>query len=528
MKKKYLIIIIIVFNLVLASAFYIQGLSAKVTDLSGDLANIVPICIKLDNPNLFKNDLYLNDINNVKYYIPFYIETLRFFAKFTDYNYVQALNLLGFFTHFVFGILWFLLLFKLKNDFWIAFIFSIFFRGVTWPPGMELLGISDIWTIMPRTIFLALLPLPFIIYTYFTQKWQFLAAITLGVLVNFHPISGIGCALVYFSLLIAFLYFEKKLVTKQSLIKIIWFGFLVFIGMLPYLISYVTNVKTNINVNKYLFNEAFNARLSNVFFDTTLFLKSWLKPVTYFFTSCFILFYFFDTSTKKRYFKILFFAIFVLFVFCNSIIFIEKFINIELNINFRFSFQLVRAQKFILILFQIATFLLFCNIIKYLKFNEFKKIVILLFYISFISLSTTSFFKKIPLLGEDITTYIFPNNLKIAPLKAEDKSNVLQIHDFVNKNTKINDVFYFQDIFFRTATKRSEVFDFHAAGMIIEGNPVKYTDYYFTLKKFNKSSEIEKIKILKNKKVNYFVVQEKWKLLNPIFYNSKYYVYKIN
>ena len=125
MSKKQFFVAIFV-NLVIAIAFFISNLNAEVTDISSDLANIIPICKKLDNPSLYQNDLYLGDINNVKYYTPFYVETLRFIAKFTHFDYIQALNVLSLLTHFIYGMLWFYLLFLIRKDFIIALLFSIF------------------------------------------------------------------------------------------------------------------------------------------------------------------------------------------------------------------------------------------------------------------------------------------------------------------------------------------------------------------------------------------------------------------
>lgn len=524
-KKHYLIVIL--FNFFLALAFYIQGLSANVTDISGDLANIIPICKKLDNPNLFISDVYLDPVENVKYYTPFYVQTLRFFAKFTNYNYVQALNILGFLTHLVYGLLWFLLFYSLKKDFWLAFLFSIFFRGVTWPPGMELLGISDIWTIMPRTVFLALIPIPFLIFKNFTPKFHYLAAFILGLLVNFHPISGVGCVIIYLTLYFTHFYFENNDFKHLNYSKILGFLILIIVGMFPYLWSYLVNVKADALVNQELFNVAFRGRLDPIFFDSLLFLESWLKPVTCFFTAGFIGFYFIDNSLKNQKFKLILITIFILLIFCNAIIPIESFINNSFKTSFRFSFQIIRAQKFVLVLMQIATFLFICAIADKFKISNKFKIGAGTIYLLLISVSSAPFINKLPLIGEDITTFIYPNNLKFYKVEPKDQSAVLQMHDFVNKNTKINDVFYVQDVFFRTATNRAEVLDFHAAGMLIEGNQKSYTDLFYVYKTFKNANQSQKLQILKSKKVNIIIVEEKWDNLKLLFKNSKYYIYKI-
>lgn len=526
MKKKY-ILIVLLFNFILASTFFIQGLKGNVADISSDLANIIPICKKLDNALLYKNDLYLNDINNVKYYTPFYVETLRFIAKCTQYDYVLALNILGFITHLFYGILWFLLFFSLKKDFWLAFVFSIFFRGIIWPPGMELLGISDSWTIMPRTLFIALIPIPYLIFVHFKGNLQYLAALALGILVNFHPISGVGSVIVYTCLLVTYYHFENKLFSKQLLIKGLLFFVLILLGMLPYLWSYLSNVKSDIQVNQVLFNEAFHARIDDVFFDGFLFLKSWFRPVTCFFSVGFIGYFFVDTSENKQNFKSILIAIIVLLAFCNLLPFVENRVNSYFNTNIRMAFQLIRTQKFAMVLMQIATFLFICKLFDKFEISDKIKISCGIVYIVIISFSSAPFINKLPLIGEDITTFIYPNNLKIVPIESKNASALLQMHDYVNKNTNIDDVFYAQDIFFRTATNRAEVLDFHAAGILIEGNQKAYTDLYFTLKEFNGKDESGKLDILRSKKVNYIIVKEKWNIVNLVFQNAEYYIYKL-
>ena len=524
-KKHYLVVVI--FNFLLALAFYIQGLSANVTDISGDLANIIPVCKKIDNPALFISDIYLDPIENVKYYTPFYVQTLRFFARFTNYDYVQALNILGFLTHFLYGLLWFLLFYTIKKDFWLAFIFSIFFRGITWPPGMELLGISDIWTIMPRTIFLTVIPIPYLIFRNSSDKFQYLAALILGLLVNLHPISGVGCILVYVTLYFSHLYFDKNNFGKVKYVKMLSCFSLIIIGMSPYLWSYFVNVKTAAVVNQELFEVAFRARLDPVFFDSLLFLKSWFKPVTCFFVAGFVGFYFIDSSAKKQYSKIILSSMLVLLVFCNAIMPIENLINITFKTSFRFSFQIIRSQKFVLVLLQIATFLFFYELVNKYKITDNIKIGVCVIYLLVISLSTAPIINKLALFGEDITTFIFPNCLKFYKVKPVDKLATQQVHDFVNKNTQINDVFYAQDMYFRSATNRAEVLDFHAAGMLIEGNQKAYTDIYLTLIKFQKANESEKISILHSKNVDYIIVREKWKTLKLVYNNSEYNIYKL-
>ena len=123
-RWKWFLVIFINFSI--AAGFYITNLDAKVEDISSDLANIIPICKKIDNPKLYQNDLYLDNIKDVEYYTPFFVQSLRFFAKFVEYDYLQALNILSFCAPFIYGLSWFMLLFSLKKDYWLALFFSVF------------------------------------------------------------------------------------------------------------------------------------------------------------------------------------------------------------------------------------------------------------------------------------------------------------------------------------------------------------------------------------------------------------------
>jgi hypothetical protein len=525
MPKKYFFIVII-FNLIIASAFFIDNSHDSITKISGDLANIVPICKKLDNPSLFSKDMYLGEINNIKYYTPFYVQILRFIASFTNHDYLKALNVLSFFTHFFYGTIWFYLFYVIKKDFWLAFGFSIFFRGLIWPPGMELLGIADIWTIMPRTIFITLIPLPFIIFKSFNNL--FLSAIVLGILVNFHPISGIGAIIIYLSLLLFNFYFTNQLFQKHKIILFIKILIGVFLGMTPYFLIYLTNVKPNVEINQLMFETAIHARMHEMFFDGIVFLKYWNKPFVYFFGSFFILFYFLDKSKIKINFKIIFFSIAVILILTNSLPFFEKIINNSFNLHFRIAFQLIRCQKLTIILLQVAMFLFLYEVIQKYNIQNKIKISIIGIYLMLLSLSTSTFLSKLPFIGEDISRFILPNNLKIYQSPKETNESILKVFNYVNKNTNINDLFYCKNFYFRSATSRSVAIDFHAAGMLIEGNPQAYINAYSDYMKYENSNFSQKLELLKFKKVNYIIDDQKWNNLVPTAIINEYFIYKLN
>lgn len=521
------IAIVVLLNLIISFGFYIKNLDANIQEISSDLANIIPVCKKLDNNNLYQKDLFANKVDNVKYYTPFFVQPLRFISKFTHYDYLKALNVLGLITHFFYGIIWFFLFYSLKRDFWIALIFSVFIRGVLWPPGGELLGISDLWSIMPRTLYSALMPIPFLVYFYCKKFNLIFAALILGIIFNFHPISGIGGILIYVLIYSSYLYINNHsiyTIFKQICIVVLFS----FIGMIPFLITYFTNVNNNLIINPDLFNEVLNSRIPSKFLDPILFISSWNRPVTYFFGFLFILFYFFDTSQKKQIFKILLISIIGIFLFANLSVYIETFFNEIFNKNLRLSFQLIRFQKFVLVLFQVANFFLIVLFFNRFKVKEYIKSSLFFLYIFIISLSNNAIFNKTPLISDDLTRLILPVNLQLSKPKEIDYSYSSMVM-YIKKNTKKDAVFYGEDSFLiRAGADRSVVLDSKGSSMLIEGNQKQLLEWYLDIKKMKSlKNNKELIIFLKTKNVDYIISKEKKKELNLVKQINNVFLYKI-
>ena len=524
--KPYKIALVVVFNLVISLGFYIKNENARIQDISSDLANIIPVCKKMDNPSLYENDLYLNNIDNVKYYTPFYVQPLRFIANFTHHDYLDALNILGLITHIIYGILWFFLYYSLKKDFWLAFIFSIFTRGVLWPPGGELLGISDLWTIMPRTLFIALLPLPFLIYLNFKKNNLIVTSIVLGFIFNFHAISGVGAILLYLFVYITYLAIQKtpfKEISKKVVTALLF----CFIGMIPFLLTYASNVSSEIILDKNTLNTALHSRISDIFFDPILFIKSWHRPVTYILGFLFLTFFFFDISKNKQTFKILFFSALGIFIAANASVYIELFINTIFKKNILLSFQLIRFQKFVLVLFQIGIFLLGVELFNLLKIQNSIKISVFCIYIGLLSFSNNQIFDQIPLLSDDVTRAILPRNLQFFKSKPTDYSYSDMV-DYIAKNTKKEDVFYgYNSFLIRAGASRAVVLDSKGASMLIEGNQKQFIKWHFDYQKLNALPENQIIRFLKSKKVDYVVSKTFNKKLHLVKKIKAVYLYKL-
>ncbi len=513
-------------NLSIALGFFFDNINADVTDISSDLCNIIPICKKLDNPSLFQNDMYLNDINDVKYYTPFYVESLRAFAVLTSGDYIQALNLLNFTMHLLYGLLWFFFFYTLRKDFWLALIFSIFFRGILWPPGGELLGISDLWTAMPRTLFITLAPIPLLTFVYLKKYKVAVSAFMLGLILNFHPISGVGMIVCYFSVYFIYSYYQQGF-NKQSLFNFAVAIFACFCGMLPYLLTYLLNVKSEVSVDPDIFALAFERRLGDTFSNPMHFIAMWNRPILIILLATFIIFYFFDQSIYKRNFKMLLFAIIVTFVTANASVYIEEAVNHIFDKNLRMSFQLIRYQKFILVLMQIALFLLIIEIARKVAMTEFyKKLLGLAFAITLV-FSTMPIFANVPLVGDDLMTSILPPSFQVYNReKAQNMKDLGKMISFVKQNTDPKAVFYGSHMI-RTGADRSVVLDIKGAGMLIEGNREKFVQWYLTDQKLSGLNTNEMVIFLKSLGVNYLLTDKSSDELIPINAVGKFYLYKI-
>jgi len=337
--------IVFVINLVIAIGFYASNLNANYSDLSSDIQNIIPVAQKFDNPELFKNDLYLNDINNVRYYTPFYVQSLRFIAKFTNYNYLQAINVMNLISHLLFGVLWFFLIYKFVSNFWIALLVSLLVRGVVWLPGLELWGISSLWAMMPRTLYITLFPLPFIMLST-TFSRLIIASFLIGFIFNFHPITGLGGVLLFLSFIILYVFYFKK--RNHLNIKTILLVFVnILLGMLPFIMTYFGKTSAIIDYDINAFNEAFNTRIPEFFLDPLLFLKQWLDVKTIFYIIPIILFYIISRNKEKKQkqSQIIIILSLILVVLPSVSVYVERLVNYIFGLNLRLSFQLIRIQK---------------------------------------------------------------------------------------------------------------------------------------------------------------------------------------
>lgn len=529
MSKKQ-IVLVIVFNLFIALAFYINNIGVGFSELSGDSQNAIPVCYKIDNQNLFKSDLYLNTLDNVKYYTPFYIETIRFFSKISSGDYIAGINFFASILHFLYGILWFFGFYLfLKKDFWVSFLLAVIVRGIVWLPGYEIWGISDLWTIMPRTFYITFMPISFI-FLYKAEKnikYLLLAFFSIGLIFNFHPITGIGGILLFIGVLTSYLIFNKEKIN----FKFIFIGVLMMLlGMVPFVLTYFTktDVSAEYNLNDYTL--AFNERIPTFFTNVSSYSLQWVKPKILFFVlpivGLFVLSFF-----NKKYisiFWIVFISLTIVMIFPLLSVPVENFINSHYHINLRMSFQLVRAQKTMVVLGLFSLGILLLEFSKF--FSEKTKAIFVLSFVGVIGLSKLSFFDNITYFGDDISRTVFPKNFNFGEYPESKLKPIDKLASFIEKNTP-EDALFVKYFILRSAAKRSVILDGKGSSMLIEGNPNQFVNWYKDLTELkSKENFQDSLLFYKQKGVDYLIFEKKRDLkgLDFIHNEDQLYLYKIN
>ena len=528
MKRKHIFVIIL--NVCIAFGYYLGNLSSNETHLSSDLHNIIPVCLKMDDPTLFPHDTFANDLGNVKYYTPFYIETLRFFANFTDGNYVQALNLLTFICHILFGLLWYFLLFRITSNFWIALIVSVFMRGIVWVPGFEYWGISDMWSLLPRVVYYAIMPLPFLLISFTNKRKLYLATFLIGLLFNFHPITGLSGILLFVGYIAMHSYLEKKQLKAIFSLQNIILGAIIFVGMLPFFVNYLTNISVKADYDLALYKEALALKYPSFITEPTTFWKEWLsiKYISYF--SVVFAFAIFANlkGIKKDKIRVKYMLILsgLLFLLPNLVTFVELGVNSMFDLNIRMSFQLVRMQKLLILAFYFA--ILF-GLDILCRDQTFKKVVPYIFgsYVLLLVFAKNQELDKIPFVSNDMVRRVLPNSLSVANIvngqESEDLNDVLQ---YIRNNTPKDAILFAPDIG-RSGGQRSVVLDSKGANMLIEGNPKRFVQWYQDYQNYNKLSRIESNQFLRDYGVEYVLIYIDLPEFELLYQKGRWRLYKI-
>jgi len=512
---------VVLLNLIIAGGFYYSQKNAGYTALSSDLHNIVPVCMKKDNPELFQEDLYLNDLENVRYYTPFFVETLRFIKHATGTDYLTALKILLFITHLIFGIGWFLLFYKVYKDFWIALFLSVLIRGIIWVPGMEIWGISEFWTMMPRTLYGALLPYPFVIFDLSHKKRMYLAAFLIGFIFNFHPITGLGGILIFITLGL-WLYIWKKIRWQDLIFQTLF----ILLGMAPFIYNYFSH--TPISINNEIFNEALFTRIPDYFSDPLKFFTHWFRVSLLFFFIPIIILGIISVKDKryKKYFWVLTSVTLALLLLPNLSVYMERIINNTFGTSLRMSFQLLRIQKLAIL----PGYFAWGYILLYVKenWNKGSFVIKLSFFVFLflVSISKNKIWNGIPFMGDDIFRTILPKSLSIGINPNDSPNHLEETLTFIKNNTP-EDALFIGPAIIRSSTSRSVWWDGKGASMLIEGNPERFIWWYEIRKKLDSMDDQRKWEFFKENGVDYWLTKDSLPY-KALYQQGEWKLYKLN
>lgn len=473
--KQWLALLLV--NLSIALGFFFENKGIGFTQLSSDLHNSIPVCYKLDDDSLYQKDLYLYDAGNVRYYTPFYIQTIRFFAWCAGGDYLLGLNIFATLLHLVYGLLWFLLFRKVFGKFLLALFLSVLVRGILWLPGLEIWGISDIWTMMPRTMYAAFLPLPFLLLLQKTRNTFYASALLIGLVFNFHPITGMGGSMIFILLVVLYCWLWNYRIPLRDIAVA---ALLIGIGMLPFVATYFTQTDTKAVYDIAEYKKAFFTRIPEFFEQPLVFLRLWIRGSSVLTFGPLLLFFLYARFWDSNYLRIAKMLALIsigLIVVFSATVYIENAFNAVMGTNLRMAFQMIRAQKLAVLPGYFAIgFLLKIALERQPVFSKVFQWGVPFFILGLV-FAKEPLFKKIPFFKDDIATSIFPDfRIMLAPEKNK-RVDLDHMMSYINANTPRDAVFY-GTFTIRSACRRSVVLDGKGASMLIEGNPVEFIRWY--------------------------------------------------
>ncbi|MDD5677966.1 MAG: hypothetical protein PHW60_08270 [Kiritimatiellae bacterium] len=251
-----------------------QGASMLVTDQ----VNFLTICARNDYPDRLDGDMIAGEAQSAHYYIPAFVDLVRLCSQ-PDHDYLRGLSLLLFLTGMLYMAGWYLV-FRMRADGFTAAVLAFFVRAVCPLPGWELWGIAGRWTMLARTLVLALVP--WILWLWLKRRPQrrywFGACLFSGLAIAFHPLSGLSLAAAMLLAETFFYFWQSRRI--GSTLRRLFLGVLgVACGLLPLLIVCgLPPVGAYAGIDLDRFNEALRQRFPPELLQPALALRLWLDP----------------------------------------------------------------------------------------------------------------------------------------------------------------------------------------------------------------------------------------------------------
>jgi len=468
--------------LFLAYGFYYDAKDATITATSSDQWNILPICIKLDHPGLYEGDLFAENTRDVKYYTPFFVNSIRFLTVYSEGNYIEGLNKLNFLINFAFSILWYWFFFRLFKNMSLALLMSLIVRGVLWMPGFELWGAGALWTALPRTAFIALLPIPLVLFSPLTRRpgFRYVGSLVCGIISNFHPISGLGIGV---GLLVSNLLYDilDKKGLQRSIMVTCGCGLLFGIGLLPFVHTYWKYVLGVKATDPELFNALIPLRIGEQFQNPLIAVRKfgqwrWIAmiwgPVLGILAIVRRL-----PEEKRRH--VWFYGIFLVVVLAFALLVVPAEVMMRnFGMDLHMAFQLVRNVKYLIVSVYVFVSILLWYAVSRLKETRQKAVSYLLLGLFILAMLLSRFapFNRMPLIGDDCVRSTLPNLYSLKKENLFEDVELDSMFDWINASVDPSATFI-GPARLRAACRRSVVFDGKGASMVIEGNPDRFVQW---------------------------------------------------
>jgi hypothetical protein len=529
------------FSLIVSLSFFWDGMHADFSSLSSDQYNTLAICAKEDYPQFLEGDLTVGDIESVKYYTPAFVAAIRILSL-PDHNYIRGLNNLTLITSLVYMWGWFFL-FSFWADKWIAGVAAFLVRGIMWPPGNELWGIAGIWTMVPRTPFLALLPWMlggWLLWRRHKYKWPIVCFIC-GLLSNVHPISGAGVAVALLLAEAIWTATESRSL-KETAKQVFIGGGAIFLGMLPFIWTYLSKLGNTDGIDPAALDQAIRMRIRPILLDPWVYLSGWLRPQWL----ILILLPWAAVFLVRKILPINRPAVLALLAFCFGCLLISIapfFIESVLRSSghqARFAFQLVRTAKYILVPSIILGVAVISAISQWLssRARYGREIVYLCtcLLISVTFIAKASVFDRVPVIGDDTFRFLWPRwnqpGAVKAPGEVEETSeqNMVGVLNWIKANTPENAKFVGPRPI-RAGTLRPVIHDWAGAVVLIEGNPkalIEAAKRQMELNKPEFRDPVERSKLIASWGADYWVTTAYTPQLNLAYADSGWYVYALS
>lgn len=470
-----------VLTVAVSLAFFIEGLNSDYTALSGDQINILTMCAKLDHPDLLQGDLIVGDVRNTEYYTPWFLMVVRVLSL-PDHNYIRGLSWLLLLTSLVYMWGWWAL-FSIWGDRWLAAVLAFLVRGIMWPPGYEIWGIASLWSMVPRTLFLALLP--WVLLGWLKGRdnprlWG-LSCLGCGLLANVHPISG-ACFAVALCLAELARTWTATNDWRKTAGRFMGAGILMFIGMVPFIWTYVSKLGSAEGVDPVELDQALRIRLQSYFFDPLEYLGLWLRPKWFVVVFVPWILFLIVVWRERAKHKPLLLAMLAFSAGCLLVGFVPFAVEAYLKSKghqVNFAFQLVRNCKYLIVpSILLGSGALILGARRLVQDSNPRRLIVIalassVFVLPF--LTRHSSFDRVPFLGDDVVRSLWPGHV-CAELSASRRTeNFHEVLNWIRAHTPESARFVGpREI--RPVALRSVVHDWAAAVVLIEGNPKAYVE----------------------------------------------------